>query len=245
MKLPRTSFSRFTPTPGVLYLLAAILLSATGCGRDSSSYFPLDEEGLTWRYNIEMRTMDGVSRQKYMVVNQSPGQMEDKPVFIRKSLDGTRLYYRNTDEGVLFLGKEDTSGLKPVFTRDEHFVFRFPLTTGTQWESVIKTRLLRKTGPPQKTEFEIVAEVPVVSRIEATDDTVSVPSGIYQHCVRIRTKGSAYKNAGNYIGLTVVSIDETSWYAPGVGLVKMVREETTESHALDRGMMTIELENSG
>ena len=43
----------------------------------------------------------------------------------------------------------------------------------------------------------------------------------------------------------IVSVNETSWYAPGIGLIKMVREETTESQALDKGKMTIELEKFG
>ena len=107
------------------------------------------------------------------------------------------------------------------------------------------TRIPKKTEPPQKTEFQIVAEVPVTSRVEATDDTINVPAGLFHGCVRIRMQGYAYKNAGNYIGVNIVSVNETSWYAPGIGLIKMVREETTESQALDKGKMTIELEKFG
>ena len=32
------------------------------------------------------------------------------------------------------------------------------------------------------------------------------------------------------------------WYAPGVGLVKSVRRESTTSQALDKGEITLELE---
>jgi hypothetical protein len=55
-------------------------------------------------------------------------------------------------------------------------------------------------------------------------------------------QGSEFKDAGNYIGRTIVRVNETSWYAPGVGLVKSIREETTESQALDKGQLIIELE---
>ena len=243
MYLRKPSCSR-RPSPGqYLFLLVAVLTNSS-CLSEKNSYFPL-EEGLSWHYFVEMTTMDGINRQKYMIVNQAPGYKEGQQVFVRKSLDGTLLYYKKTEEGVLFFGKEDTSGIRPVFTRDEHYVFRYPLTTGSEWNTVTLTRLLKKTGPPQKTEFQIVAEVPVTSRVEATDDTINVPAGLFHGCVRIRMQGYAYKNAGNYIGLTIVSVNETSWYAPGIGLIKMVREETTESQALDKGKMTIELEKFG
>ncbi|MEE8321372.1 MAG: hypothetical protein V3R68_05970, partial [Gammaproteobacteria bacterium] len=196
-------------------------------------------------YAVKITTMDGISWQKYMLVNQSPKYREDQKYFVRKSLDGTLLYYKEIEEGVLFMGKEDVSGIEPVFTRDEQFVFRYPLTTGTEWQEVTLTRLLIKTGPPQKTVFKIVEEIPVTIKVETTDDTVKVPAGVFHDCVRITMHGYAYKDAGNYVGRTLVDVNETSWYAPGVGLVKMVREESTESQALDKGSMTIELEEFG
>jgi hypothetical protein len=226
----------------LLFLITSLFFIS--CTTDKNSYFPLDE-GLNWRYAVIITTKDGITRQKYMLVNQSPKYLEDQKSFVRKSLDGTLLHYRETEEGVIFIGKEDTSGMEPVFTKDEHYVFKYPLTIGTEWEKVTLTRLLIKTGSPQKTVFKIIAEVPVISRVESVSDTVKVPAGIFHNCVKITMKGHAYKNAGNYIGLTVVSVNETSWYAPGVGLIKLVREESTESHALDKGTMIIELEKFG
>jgi hypothetical protein len=237
-----TSRQKLRTGSHLLLLISALFISS--CTSDKNSYFPLDE-GLNWRYAVLITTMDGINRQKYMLVNQSPKYREDQKYFVRKSLDGTLLYYRETEEGVLFIGKEDTSGMEPVFTKDEHFVFKYPLTTGTEWEQVTLTRLLIKTGPPQKTVFKIIAEVPVTFRIETVNDTVKAPAGVFHNCVKITMRGHAYKNAGNYVGLTVVSINETSWYAPGIGLIKMVREESTASHALDKGTMVVELEKFG
>jgi len=233
---------KFRTGSHLLFLISTLFISS--CTSDKSSYFPLDE-GLSWRYAVVITTMDGKNRQKYMLVNRPSKYRDDQKYIIRKSLDGSLLHYRETEEGVLFMGKEDTSGLEPVFIKDEHFVFKYPLTTGTEWENVTLTRLLVKTGPPQKTVFKIIAEVPVKFRVEAVNDTVRVPAGIFHNCVKITMRGSDYKNAGNYVGLTIVSVNETSWYAPGIGLVKMVREESTESHALDKGTMVVELEKFG
>jgi len=116
------------------------------------------------------------------------------------------------------------------------------LEKNTQWQDISQTRLLVKTGPPVKTEFKIEAQIPLEISIDSTDDTVSVPAGNFHHCIKLTKQGAEFKDAGNYIGRTIIRVKETSWYAPGVGLVKSIREETTDSKALDKGQLVIELE---
>jgi hypothetical protein len=36
-------------------------------------------------------------------------------------------------------------------------------------------------------------------------------------------------------------VEQSNWYAPGVGLVKMERKETTQRKALDKGTLLVEL----
>ena len=103
------------------------------------------------------------------------------------------------------------------------------------------TRLLKKTGPPQKTVFEIFAKVLMEAKIESLNEVINVPAGQFNNCMKITMTGSSFKDAGNYVGLTLVNVEQTSWYAPGVGLIKMERVETTKSDALDRGTLLIEL----
>ncbi len=77
--------------------------------------------------------------------------------------------------------------------------------------------------------------------VASLSETVSVPAGTFGNCLKITRSGSMMKDAGNYVGLTLVNVEETSWYAPGVGLVKLERIETTQSDALDQGSLLIEL----
>ena len=72
-------------------------------------------------------------------------------------------------------------------------------------------------------------------------DIVNVPAGQFDNCMKVVMTGSSYKDAGNYVGLTLVSVEQTNWYAPGVGLVKMERLEKTQSEALDKGTLSVEL----
>ena len=226
----------------VKYIVFISILFLSSCSfEQSSTYFPL-EEGLKWRYQVTKTTRDGVRQQKYLYISLDDRIVEGQVVSVRKSVDGSLFYYRETEEGLLYVGKEIQSGIARVFLRDEHFILRYPLKESKQWQDVTATKLLIKTGPPQKTEFKIEAEIPLKVLIDALDETIVVPAGIFHHCIKITKQGSEFKDAGNYIGRTIVRVKETSWYALGVGLVKSIREETTESQALDKGQLIIELE---
>ena len=104
------------------------------------------------------------------------------------------------------------------------------------------SKALIKTGPPQKTEFHISAKVPVEVKIESLSDKVVVPAGTFTGCMRISFSGTAFIDAGNYVGKTVVRVSEINWYAPGVGLIKSVRKESTKHKALDKGEIVLVLE---
>lgn len=224
----------------IISLLILILLVA--CSEPDTSYFPL-KLGMEWQYNVLKTTMDGTEKQKYILINLYKEKIGDQTVTIRRSMDGTLLHYRDSAEGMLFLGKEFKSGLDSIEEIDERYVYRYPLVVGSEWEELTTTKLLKKTGPPQKTVFKIIADIGLKNRIASVDDTVKVPAGIFRQCIRIEKSGSDFVNAGNYVGLTVVRVKETSWYAPDIGLVKSIREESTDKQALDKGELIIELES--
>jgi len=226
----------------VIITLIFLCLGLTG-GCDNTakdSYFPL-EEGRYWQYDMTYTTMDGTFKGIYAVENLAPQMIEGEKVFVRRLIDGANNYVRINDGGILLTGREKTIDMDSTYTQENHYIFRFPLIVGTTWEEVIPSKLLVKTGPPQKTEFHIVARVPVTATIESMTDSVQVPAGNFSNCMRVHFSGDAFTNAGNYVGLTVVTIEETNWYAPGTGLVKSERRERTRSKALDKGMMTLEL----
>jgi hypothetical protein len=131
--------------------------------------------------------------------------------------------------------------ISPEFHADKQLVIPDKPVLGSQWQQSTVTKLLKKTGPPQKTVFEIFAKVDLEARIESLEEIVDVPAGRFKNCMKITMSGSSFKDAGNYVGLTLVNVEQTSWYAPDVGLVKMQRIETTQSDALDKGTLLIDL----
>jgi len=222
------------------FFLIFILLTCSACSKKDPSYFPLSS-GYKWRYDVLLETRDGVQKQKYILNNLGESELEGTPVYLRESLDGTVLYYLDSEEGIYYLGSINDKKIKPEFNNDKQLVIPEPLVANKKWEQSTTTKLLKKTGPPQKTVFEIFAKVDLEAKIESLDDVVSVPAGIFKNCMKITMSGSSFKDAGNYIGLTLVNVEQTSWYAKGVGLIKMERIETTKSDALDKGTLLIEL----
>ena len=222
------------------FVLLFFFLICSGCSKKEQSYFPLSD-GYKWRYDVLLETRDGVQRQKYILNNLGKSEFDGIPVYLRESLDGTVLYYSDSNEGIYYLGSINDKEIKPEFNKDKQLVIPEPHVANTKWEQSTTTKLLKKTGPPQKTVFEIFAKVELEARIESLDDVVTVPAGRFKNCMKITMSGSSFKDAGNYVGLTLVNVEQTSWYAEGVGLIKMERIEPTKSNALDKGTLLIEL----
>ena len=223
----------------LLFIYICMTLVA-GCSGADTNYFPL-KSGYKWRYDVALTTRDGLQQQKYILNNLGESELNKKPVYARQSLDGTMLYYSDKSDSIHFLGSDSRDAPGGSFKPEEQIVFKKPLQLNDNWETTSETRLLKKTGPPQKTEFRIIAKVPLDVTVEAVDEIVNVPAGIFNNCLKIKMSGSMMKDAGNYVGLTLITVEESRWYAPGVGLVKLERLETTQSAALDKGTLLVEL----
>ncbi|MCG8379699.1 MAG: hypothetical protein MI865_09525 [Proteobacteria bacterium] len=221
-------------------LTFSVIFLLTSCSKNNETYFPLTE-GYKWRYDVTQITRDGLEKQKYFFNNLGKSRLDDESVYIRQSIDGTALYYSISEEGIVYLGNTDNQSIGQKFKEDRQIVIHNPVSVDTQWQQFTTTRLLKKTGPPQKTVLRIIAEVPMEVKIESMDAEVTVPAGNFKQCMKISMNGSTFKDAGNYVGLTLVNVKQTSWYAKGIGLVKMERLETTQSEALDRGSLLVEL----
>lgn len=216
-----------------------LLFAMSACADKPPSYFPL-ETGYSWHYQLQLTTMAGTEKQKYYVSSLPAQIIDGKTTYIHRSLTGTQILFRQTDAGVSRVGfvVADGASLKTVV--DEYLVLPNNPQVGAEWDSVALTQTLT-SGKPQG--MQVMAKVPVKNQIESIDDVVKVPAGNFQYCIRLHTSGFAFNSSLHFIGRTLVEIDQTSWYAPGVGLVKSVLIETTTSDALSRGELIMELES--
>lgn len=219
-----------------LFLLSALVLLAACYRADSDSYFPI-EPGMAWSYSLNVTTMDGSQIKKHLVQAAAPREWNGQSLPVRRTVDGTWLFYQETDMGLYLAGHQAPGQPTPVALAERRQpVLHYPLETGTKWSVETETIALFRTGPPQRTEYRITAPVLVHYEVESVNDTVTVPAGRFYNCLRVRGTGVRRQyDAGNYIGRTDISIDKTDWYAPGVGLVKSVRKESTTNRVLNHG----------
>ena len=222
----------------ILFYVCILFVS---CDQGDPDYFPLSA-GHYWRYQMHYQIMNGPDDTFYIIENMPPALDDEGWVYEQLSMDGRSYYYRIDDEGILFTRLSRHMDLTDEVQDINRYLFQYPLEKGRQWQSESYTRVLIRIGPPQKTEFRIVTKVPVTVTIESMTDRIKVPAGVFDNCMRIKSAGKSFVDAGNYVGKTVVSINETNWYAPEVGLVKSVRKETTTAKALDYGEIILELE---
>jgi hypothetical protein len=138
------------------YSLAIFFLAiCTSCSNKEYSYFPLNS-GLKWHYNVLLTTRDGLKKQKYILHNIGSDTLNGEPVFLRKSLDGTILYYSVLEKGIYYLGSLDSSVLDPKFISDKRLVIPKPFAINTKWEQLTTTKLLKKLAHHKKQYLKLL-----------------------------------------------------------------------------------------
>jgi len=215
-------------------MLLLLFSFCVSCSQSENSYYPL-KKGYKWKYDVSLMTQESESHQKYIFNNLGESKLDGKLVYLRQSLDGTVLNYSKSDEGLYFLGSVDSQSIKPKFNEDKQLILPDNLSVGTEWKQTTVTKLLKKKG------FQVIAEISLDVKVESLDETVNVPAGLFLNCMKVTMSGFDFKNIGKNLGVTMVSVEQTNWYALGVGLVKMERLETTGRKALKKGRLLIEL----
>jgi hypothetical protein len=71
--------------------------------------------------------------------------------------------------------------------------------------------------------------------IAATDESVVVPAGKFDRCLRIDGSGRRNVRTDRGNASAEVSVSHQEWYAPGIGLIKAERWEHAESPFLKAG----------
>lgn len=221
-----------------LLLFVCVILSA--CERSDLRYFPVHSDR-SWQYRISISTMDGAHEEKYFLQNLPGYKTEDDTIFAKQTADGTRILYTTTEQGIYRLATITSNG-QQINETSPRPILVYPLKIGTTWKDQTTTFLLQKSGPPQDTLFRIQEPVQLEYKITSVSDLVNVPAGTFKNCVKIEAAGRAHADVGNYVGKITITVKQTAWYAPDIGLIKSTRKEQTNSFALNYGEYLMELE---
>ncbi len=228
---------RTMPLCGACLLLAVL---AAGCGRESESYFPLDE-GWLWEYRITVQRHDvEKSRIRSVVANLAPIELEGGRITPRITENGDVYYYQTGATGIRRAGVRKNGAAEVSWHKKDRFVLKFPLQKGTSWR-VSSTTYFSVWTIPTRQNHRIRAPLTLEYVIEATDDEVSVPAGDFRNCVRIRGVGKTSYKIDDRIGVVNIEVESVEWFAPGAGLVKAMRTEQSPTAVLGRNRSLTEL----
>lgn len=229
-------------------LLATVAAIAGGCADDAGNgYFPT-RAGMRWEYEVSVVTQAGPGRRRLFVDSLGVARRAGRSFAARRDGEGNVSYYEERRDGLWRLDAS-ASGDEPARDAGEQSdtldpgekVLGYPLQPGTRWRATERTVTLEKHTPPHGNLTRVEVTLDLAYRIDGVDETVVVPAGRFEHCLRVHAEGEASREVGLYIGAMDVRVEVTRWYAPGVGLIKAVRRESTSEPTLPFGEYTLAL----
>lgn len=196
---------------GIVLVLFIILY---GCGSKSESYYPTGE-GKSWVY--QKSTVSGfigvdAGDKKVIVTNMPSRDLSNNKVIPKKyEQDGkvNFIYISEKKNGVSVFARQGTNSIEPTIFKDPIYVLKYPIQKGTSWEATVFLNLMGWKNP-----------LILKYEIDNIDDTVTVPAGSFNKCIKVKGFGQIKTDIGGFI-----TREEHDWYAPNVGWIKGVYKE--------------------
>ncbi|MEM9388338.1 MAG: hypothetical protein AAGA68_25020 [Pseudomonadota bacterium] len=225
--------------------LALMGITLTACTRAVApdDYFPL-QPGHEWRYRVDVegapRPPAGLRVHEVRTLRPIKVDGVDGKVFRRFDTLGNEYHFTRSDTGVERIGLRNATELEAQRDVPARPVLPTPPKVGSTWQVSTHPFALRRTVPLGgylSSQYSIA----LTMMIEATNDVVTTPAGRFENCLRVVGEGSIELYGDARQGFITVPITQTEWYAPGVGLVKLLREEPLEAEIFEGGSIQYEL----
>lgn len=217
------------------------MLTFAGCGGARGTLFPLDA-GRSWDYAVTTTVLDETVRSTIEVRALGTVDGEDGPVGVIEYPGNARGYYVSDADGVRRVAMR--RGIDGRVRRDgpTHFILRAPYTVGTKWSLTSQLTLVESVFYEAGERIRD-REIPVTLdySIASAGETVTVPAGTFHDCLKVSASGSAVVRVNQGANFGHVDVEHSDWYAPGVGLVRSERRETSGSPYLKAGVYVQEL----
>lgn len=228
-------------------VILPLALALVGCRTElpPDDYFPL-QAGVTWHYQVTEDLTDKRLERQFSVTNLGKaslaGEYANEPVYQRRTSDGTDYYLLSDDSGIYRVAKRTLIEFEPRYEPAEVRVFPNPgdIDLGRVWSSVTRAYALHSVASfavedPGGKDIEMEYEITDV------DASVTVPAGRFEHCVVVTGTAIFPLYADPRLGYQDILMTQREWYAPGVGLVKLTREEPLDLDIFKGGVIQFEL----
>ena len=231
-----------SPRLGVMLVTALVLSACTG-STPTSEFFPLSP-GHRWTYRVDVRGAPtppaGLRLHEVRTLKPISIQGVAGRVFRRFDALGNEYHFTQSAKSIERIAVRNATELEATRDVPARQILPLPPAVGSTWQVSTHPYALRRTvplGANLSSQFSIS----LTMIIEAIDDTVETPAGRFENCVRIVGEGSLELYADARQGFLTVPITHTEWYAPGVGLVRLLREEQLEAELFEGGSIQYEL----
>ena len=207
------------------FILFLFLL--VSCSEKQSDFFPLDKIQ-SWTYGVEI-VPEVENKIFYKKTNNSIGK---KKIKIGKN--------EVTEKGVIRQGVRYLKD-KEINFDDSRLVLPSSIKINKVWSNDSKTFLILRRYPYY--DYKATTNFKINYKVMSLNETVKTPSGIFKDCLMIKGEGETNFIGDTEIGSIGIKITSEEWYSKKVGLVKMVREEKTDTDLFGTTKMIQLLEN--
>ena len=159
---------------------------------------------------------------------------KNKSILVRS--DGKVIEYQKEpgrlilkDVQYLFPGLVDRPKEKLEFER-ENIVYEMSLEKNNSWITNDLTTLIMKLGYDRI--YRTLLPIDIENKLVSMNETVKIKDKILENCIKIKGFGETSYNPGPPMDNINITVKKTEWYAPDLGLVKLVREEISDSETM-------------
>jgi hypothetical protein len=226
----------------------AAVAALSGCDRGpaADSMFPL-EGGHRWTYRVETRPEESAAEIETLTLRtvgvEKMTMLDDQAAWRRRSESGVDYWLRADATGIYRIASKSDFDAEPILDKPQRFVLKAPFTVGTQWQASTTSYLLMRRNEFPREIRHSHPSVPMTYQIEATDEGVETRAGHFAHCLRVLGVASVRIFVDPVGGWRDMPLTTLEWYCPGVGLVRVERNEPGRSTFLTGGSRTLELES--
>jgi len=227
-----------------IFLLALTSMALASCSKVAGNdYFPLIE-GTAWTYRLDFVMPDGKDKKQLAIrtLGESSFKVEDAEIdgVVRRTSDGTEYYVQERDDGFYRVGKRVVVQTKPQADKDARLILPKGknLRVGYTW-TLETSPYVMHWMPPFIEANGSIKPFDLVFEIASMDETVETPAGVFENCIRVDAAGKMVFYADASSGYQEILINHSEWYAPGVGLVKLERDEPLNTDIMKGGKVTM------
>ena len=227
----------------VLVLLAgAFALSACTKAADEA-LFPLSP-GSRWDYQVTTE-LDGEAARRDTLSLQSlaPEPLDGQSTARRRSSSGAEYWLRSDASGIYRVASRSELDAAPQPDAQRRYVLKQPYAVGTQWQAATTAYLLMRRSEFPREIRHSHPSIPMLYTIESTTERISTAAGQWDSCLRVKGVASVRLFADPTSGWRDLPLTTREWYCPGVGLVRLERDEPVKSAFLSGGTLKMELQS--